>query len=93
MRVSDEGDAFSAHLLDAAIEDPLFELEIGNAVAQEPADAVVLFVHSDRVAGAAQLLRGGQAGGTAADYSNTLAGVVLGRLGMNPAFLPAALDD
>ena len=93
VRVGQEGDALGAHLLDAAIEDVLFKLEVGNAVAQQAADAVVLLVDGDGVAGAAQLLRGGEAGGAAADDGDALAGVVLGRLGMNPAFVPGALDD
>ena len=37
-----EDDAFGLHLLDAAIDDVLFELEVGNAVAEKAADAVVL---------------------------------------------------
>jgi hypothetical protein len=59
MCIGDERDSLGAHLFDAAIEDVLFQLEVGNAVAHEAADAVVLFVHGDGVAGAAQLLRGG----------------------------------
>ena len=93
MRVGQEGDAFGAHLLNAAVDDVLLQLEVGNAVAQQAADAVVLFIDGDGVAGAAQLLRGGQARGTAADHRDALAGVLLGRLGMNPAFLPGALHD
>ena len=93
VRVGLEGDALGVHLLDAAVDDVLFKLEVGNAVAEQAADAVVLLVDGDGVAGAAQLLRGGQARGTAADDGDALAGVVLGRLGMNPAFVPGALDD
>ena len=93
MRVGEEGDALGAHLLETAIDDVLFELEVGNAVAQQAADAVVLFVDGDGVAGATELLRGGKTGGTAADDGDALAGVVLGRLGMDPAFVPCALDD
>ena len=43
VRVGVEVHAFGLHLLDAAIEDVLFKLEVGNAVAQQAADAVVLF--------------------------------------------------
>ena len=93
VRVGQEDDAFGLHLLDAAIDDVLFKLEVGNAVAQQAADAVVLLVDGDGVAGAAQLLRGGQTGGSAADDGDALAGGLLGRLGMNPAFVPGALDD
>ncbi len=93
MRVGQEGDALGAHLLDAAIDDVLFQLEVRNAVAQQAADAVVLLVDGDGVAGAAQLLRGREARRAAADDGDALAGVLLGRLGMNPAFVPGALDD
>ena len=93
MRVGEEGDALGAHLVEATIEDVFLKFEVGNAVAEKAADAVVLLVDGDRVAGATELLRGGEAGGSAADDSDALAGVVLGRLGMNPAFIPCALDD
>ena len=53
----------------------------------------VFLVDGDGVAGAAQLLRGGQTGGPAADHGDALAGVLLGRLGMNPALVPGAIDD
>ena len=39
----------------------LFQLEIGNAVAQQPAQPVVLLEEHDLVPGAGELLRGGQA--------------------------------
>ena len=93
VRVGDKGDAFGAHLVDAAVDDVLFQLEVGNAVAQQAADAVGLFIDGDRVAGAAQLLRGGQASRAAAHHGDPLAGVLLGRLGTNPALVPGALDD
>ena len=71
----------------------LLQLEVGDAVAQQAADAVVFLVDRDRVAGAAQLLRGGETCRSAADDGDALAGVVLGRLGVNPALVPGALDD
>ena len=90
--VGDERDSLGAHLLDTAIEHVLFQLEVGDSVAHQTADAVVLFVDGDGVAGAAQLLRGGQARGSAANNGNTLSGVVLGRLRLDPAFLPATFN-
>ena len=93
MRVGLEDDAFGLHLLDAAIDDVLFKLEVGNAVAEKAADAVGFLEDGDGVAGAAKLLRGGKAGGTAADDGDALAGGLLGRLGMNPALVPGAIDD
>ena len=93
MRVGQERDAFGAHLLEAAVDDVLFQFEVGNAVAQQAADAVVLLIYGDRVAGAAQLLRSGQTGWAAADDRDALAGVVLGWFRLNPAFFPGALHD
>ncbi len=93
MRVGLENDALGLHLRDTAIDDVLLKLEVGNAVAEQAADAVVLLVDGDGVAGASKLLRGGKARGSAADDGDTLAGGLLGRFGMDPALVKAALDD
>ena len=85
--------AFGAHLLDAAINDMLFKLEVRNAVAEQAADAVVLFKNCDGVAGAAQLLRSSKTRGAAADDGDALARGLFRRLGMNPALVPGALHD
>ena len=58
----------------------LLELEIRNAVAQQPADAVVLLEHRDRMPGARELLRAGEAGAARADHRDLLAGLVRRRL-------------
>ena len=65
---------FGAHLLQAAVDEVLLHLEIRNAVAQQAADAVVLFEDRDVVAGARQLLRGRQARRARADHRHALAG-------------------
>src|SRR5690606_3745840 len=44
VRPRDEPDAFLLHDGQAAVDDPLFELEVGDAVPKQPADAVVAFV-------------------------------------------------
>jgi hypothetical protein len=51
------------HLLDAAIDQPLLHLEIGDAVAQQPADAIILLEQDDAVSGPRQLLRTGKPAG------------------------------
>ena len=76
-----------------AIEEPLFQLELGDAVAQQPADAIGALENGDRVAGAVQLLGGREAGRPGADDGDALAGAHLGRLGGDPAFVERALDD
>src|SRR5665213_1427050 len=45
MCVGDELHTLRAHLFNAAIDHMLFKLEIWNAVTQQTADAIVLFVH------------------------------------------------
>src|SRR5690606_30137327 len=55
--------------------------------------AVALFIDRHAVAGARQLLRTGQAGRPRTHDGDPLARLARGRLGHDPAFLPAALDD
>ncbi len=67
-----EGDAFGFHLRDAAVDQVLLHLEVGNAVAQQPAGLGVLLEDMNVVSGARQLLGGGQAGGAGADDGDRL---------------------
>ena len=71
----------------------LLHLEIGDAVAQQAADAVGLFEDGDGVAGARELLRGGEAGGSGTDDGDAFAGAHRRRLGLDPAFGEGAIDD
>ena len=61
--VGAELDAFCLHLLDTPVDQVFLHLEIRDAVAQQTADAVVLFKQNHRVTGARELLGGGKAGG------------------------------
>ena len=90
--VHPELDAFGLHLLDAAVDQVLLHLEIGDAVAQQPADAIVLLEHDDGVAGARELLRAGEPGRAGADDRDALAGLALGRPRRDPAASPSALS-
>ena len=56
-----ELDALGLHLLDAAVDQVLFHLEVGDAVAQQAADAVALLEQRHGVAGAGELLGAGEA--------------------------------
>src|SRR6185503_523152 len=85
--------AFGAQLGEPAVDDFLVELEIRDAVAQQSADAVVLFEYRDPVASARQLLRAGEAGGAGADNRNLLARLVNGGLRFHPARFPGLVDD
>ena len=88
-----EDDAFRLHLLEAAVDEALLHLELGDAVAEEAADAVVAFEDGDVVAGATKLLGGSEAGGAGADDGDAALGALLRRLGVDPALAPGALDD
>ena len=88
-----ELDALGLELLEAAVDRHLVELEVGDAVAQEAAEAVVALKDRDAVAGADQLLCGGEPGRARADHRDALAGLLLGRLRGDPAVLERLLDD
>ena len=85
--------AFGHHLLDAAVNQALVELEVGDAVAQQAAHTVVLFKQRHIVTSAHQLLGCGHASGTGANDSYLLAGLRLGRQGLDPAFSPGTVND
>ena len=86
-----EGDALGGHLVDAALHDVLFELEVGDSEPEQSSDVLVALVHGDAVAPAVELLRGGHAGGSRSDDGDGLAGADRGRLRGDPAVLPAVV--
>ena len=88
-----EHGALAAHLVQPPVEVLLLHLELGDAVAQQPADLVGPLVDRDRVAGAGQLLGGGQAGGAGADHGDRAAREPLRRLRPDEARLPGLVDD
>jgi hypothetical protein len=88
-----ELDALGLELRHAAVDQLLLELEVGDAVAQEAAGAVVALVDRDRVPRARELLRGGEPRGPRADHADAVAGALLRGLRDDPALLPGALDD
>src|SRR6185312_11715988 len=88
-----EFDPFGRHLLDAAVDQMLLHLEVGNAIAKQPADAVVLLEQRDGVAGAGELLGARHPGGARPDHGDPFAGAVRRDLRQDPAFRPTAVDD
>ena len=78
---------------EAPIEQSLLELELGDAVAQQPADAIGALEDGDGMAGAIQLLRGCKSGGPRADDGDAAAGARFGRLRHHPALVEGAVDD
>ena len=57
-----EGHALLLHLRDPQVDVMLLHLEVGNAIAHQPAGLGVLLVEMHLVAGARELLRAGHAG-------------------------------
>ncbi len=88
-----ERNAFRLHLAHPPVDQMLFHLEVGNAIAQQPADAIALFEHRHAVARARQLLRASQPRGAGAHNGDVLACLLLGQLRGDPAFFPAAIHD
>ena len=71
----------------------LFHLELGDAVAQQPADAVGPFEHGHVVAGAGQLLGDSQTGRAGADDGDGFAGQQMCPLGHHPTLVEGVVDD
>ena len=88
-----EGHPFGFHLLAPAVDQVLFHLEVGNAVAQQAADAVALFEHGHAMPRARQLLRAGHARRARTDHGDRFAGLLGRHLRCHPAFFPPAIND
>ena len=71
----------------------LVELHVRDAVHEQAAGAIGALEDRDRVAGLVELRGGGETRRAGADDGDFLAGAHLRRLGHDPAFLPAAVDD
>ncbi len=69
--VDAERHTLGRHLVDAAVDQVLFHLEVGDAVAQQAADAVLLLDQRHRVTGAGELLCAGHAGRAGTDHRDT----------------------
>ena len=88
-----EFNAFRPHLGHAPVDQALLHLEVGDAVAEQAADARVLLEHRHVVPGPRQLLGAREAGGAGADHRDSLEGAVAGNVGLDPALGPGAIDD
>src|SRR5690606_38609251 len=80
-----EDDAFGFHLGLAEIDMVLFHLEVGNAIAQQPASLGFTLIEVNLMADTRKLLGGGEACGSRADHGDLLAGSCLCGLGLDPA--------
>src|SRR5262252_10165058 len=92
MGTGDKLHAFCAHLLEAAINDVLLQLELWNAVAKQAADAIRLLVDGDRVSCPAELLCRRETRRSGADDRDALAAPVLRNHRMNPSLEEAAFN-
>jgi len=88
-----EDRALSFHLRQTAIDVPLLHLELGDAVAEQAADAIGAFEDGDGVPGTRELLRRSESRGPGADDRDGLAGQVRRVDGCDPAFLERVVDD
>src|SRR4029079_493611 len=77
----------------APVDPVLLQLEIGNAIAEQAADAIFPFEQHDVVARARELLRAREARRAGADDGDALAGLARGRKRHDPAVLVALVDD
>ena len=92
--VATEDDALGLHLLDAAHDDFLLvEFHVGDAVHEQAAGAVGALEDGDEVAGLVKLRGGAEARGAGADDGDFFAGAARGRLGHDPALLPALVGN
>ena len=88
-----KGDALGFHLRDAAVDVMLLHLEIGNAVAQQPAGLGPALEQMHVVAGARELLRAGHPRRAGTDHRDLLAGLDGRDFRLDPAIIPGAIDD
>ena len=81
------------HQLDAAVNNRLVELEIGDTVAQKPAGGFVLLEDGDAVAHLVKVVGGSETGGTGADDGDALAVAAGGNVRLDVALAEGGLDD
>src|ERR1700687_5150531 len=85
--------ALGGHLLEAAIDDVLFQLELGDAITKQSTDAICFFVDHNRMPGATQLLRRGQSCRTRTHDRDFLSGAKFRRLWSKPTLQKSAFHD
>src|SRR5579862_4061716 len=90
--VGDHLDTLRLHLLDAPMNEVLLQLEIGNAVHQQAADAIGSLIEGDGMAGARELLRASEAGRSRANDGHALARRARRGLRSDPSLGPRVID-
>ena len=85
MAVGDELHAFLGHQIDAPLHDLFVELHIGNAVHEQPANAVSALVDGNQMARAIELRGAAETGGARADHRDVFAGPFLAAVPRSPS--------
>src|SRR5277367_5381422 len=93
MRISDQLHALGHHLIKAAIDKMLLQLELRDAVAQKAANTIRFFVHNNGVTGAAELLSGCQSRRPRSYNGNSFAGSKCRSFRTDQPLRKAAFDD
>src|SRR6185312_1943303 len=93
VHASPEAGALGLHLPQPVLDGLLLELEVRDAVAEKTTDAIIALENGNGVAGASELLSGGESGGAGADDGNGLAGQALRRVWLHPVVRPGLVDD
>ena len=88
-----ERNALVAQQREAALEPALLDLEFRNAVAQQSANPIGALENGDQMAGAIQLVGGGQPRRSRSDDGDALAGAGRRRMRDDPALVEGALDN
>ena len=88
-----EGDPALFEPLDAALDDILLQLEVRDAIDEEPAGAVMAVIDRHLVAFAAQLFGCGQTRGPGADDADRLGALAARPERLHPAALPGRVGD
>src|SRR5690606_40189842 len=93
LRIRDEPHTLLFHESDTSLDDVLLQLEIRDAVAEQPADAVVPLEDGDRVPYAVQLIGSGQSRRPRADDGHATSGADCRRFRLTSALLPCPYAD
>ncbi len=88
-----EPGALLLHLQQPKLQVALLQLELGDAIPQQPADPVGPLVDHHGVTGAGQLLGRREPGRARPDDRDRLAGQPLGDLRRDPSLVPGPVDD
>jgi hypothetical protein len=88
-----EGNTLGLHLLHASVDQMFLHLEVRDPVAEQSTDAAFTLKDRHVVAGARQLLGGGQTCGSGSNDGDCLPGLCFRRTGFHPSLLPGAFDN